>query len=81
MCFKTRGCAVSLLHEVLVFEKYGMRLNIDQLAEALGLTRNTIYNQISQGTFKIKTYVDGGRRFADYRDFAIYLDLLRESAR
>lgn len=44
---------MSLLHEVLVFEKYGARLNIDQLAEALGLARNTLYNQISQGTFKI----------------------------
>lgn len=72
---------MSLLHEVLVFEKYGPRLNIDQLAEALGVARNTIYNQISQGTFKIKTYVDGGKRYADYRDFAIYLDQMRESAR
>lgn len=71
---------MSLLHEAIVVEKYGLRLTIDQLAEALCLARNTIYNQIAQGQFKVKTYVDGGKRYADYRDLAAYLDLQRESA-
>ncbi len=65
---------MSLLHEAIIAEKYGLRLTVDQIADALGLARNTIYNQIAQGTFKVKTYVDGGKRYADYRDLAAYLD-------
>lgn len=68
---------MSLLHEVLVAEKYGLRLTVEQLADALGLARNTIYNQLAKGTFGIKTYLDGGKRFADYRDLAAYLDQQR----
>ncbi len=55
-------------------------LTATQAAQALGLARNTIYNQIAQGTFRVKTYVDGGKRFADYRDLAKYLDEVRAGA-
>lgn len=65
---------MSLLHEAIIVEKYGLRLSVEQLSDALGIAKTTIYNQIAQGTFKVKTYVDGGKRFADYRDFATYLD-------
>lgn len=68
---------MSLLHEAIIAEKYGLRLTVDQMADALGLARNTIYNQIAQGTFRVRTYVDGGKRFADYRDLAQYLDDVR----
>ena len=71
---------MSLLHEAIITEKYGLRLTVDQMADALGLARNTIYNQIAQGTFRVKTYVDGGKRFADYRDLAKYLDEVRAGA-
>lgn len=71
---------MSLLHEAIIAEKYGLRLTVGQMADALGLARNTIYNQIAQGTFRVKTYVDGGKRFADYRDLAKYLDEVREKA-
>lgn len=71
---------MSLLHEAIIVEKYGLRLSIEQLSDALGIAKNTIYNQIAQGTFKVKTYVDGGKRFADYRDIATYLDSQRASA-
>jgi hypothetical protein len=71
---------MSLLHEAIIAEKYGLRLTVDQMADALGLARNTIYNQIAQGTFRVKTYVDGGKRFADYRDLAKYLDEVRAGA-
>lgn len=57
---------MSLLHEAIIVEKYGLRLSIEQLSDALGIAKNTIYNQIAQGTFKVKTYVDGGKRFADF---------------
>lgn len=72
---------MSLLHEAIIAEKYGLRLSVDQIADALGLARNTIYNQIAQGTFRVKTYVDGGKRYADYRDLAAYLDEARGHAK
>ena len=72
---------MSLLHEAIIAEKYGLRLTVDQMADALGLARNTIYNQIAQGTFRVRTYVDGGKRFADYRDLAKYLDEVRAGAK
>ena len=50
---------MSLLHEAIVAEKYGLRLTVDQLADALSIAKNTIYNQVAQGVFKIPTYLDG----------------------
>lgn len=71
---------MSLVTQAFIFEKYGPRLNADEMAELLGITRPTLYNQISAGTFQIKTYLDGGKRFADYRDVAEYFDLARKMA-
>lgn len=69
---------MSLLHEAIVAEKYGLRLTIQQLGEALCLAPQTIYNQIAKGQFKVPTYVDGGKRYCDYRSLASYLDLQKE---
>ena len=69
---------MSLLHEAIVAEKFGLRLTVDQIGKALGLAPQTIYNQIAKGVFKVPTYVDGGKRYADYRDLAAYLDSCRE---
>jgi hypothetical protein len=71
---------MSLLHEAIIAEKFGLRLTMDQVGSALGIARNTIYNQIAQGKFSLRTYVDGGKRYADYRDVAAYLDQLRANA-
>jgi hypothetical protein len=71
---------MSLLHEAIIAEKYGLRLTVDNLADVLGLARNTIYNQLAQGAFKVPTYMDGGKRYADYRDVAKYLDDHRANA-
>ena len=63
-------------------EKYGRaRLTMDELAAELGWARNTVYNQVSAGTFPVATYVDGGRRWADVRDVASYLDACRARAK
>lgn len=70
----------SLLTQVLVAEKYGPRLGTDQLATVLGITRGAVLNQISDGRFGIPTYVDGGKRWADYRDVAAYIDHCRAQA-
>jgi len=64
----------SLVTQMLVAERYGLRLGIDQLAALLGIGKSTVYNQISAESFPIPTYLDGGKRYADYRAVAAHLD-------
>lgn len=71
----------SLVTQMIVAERYGLRLSVSQLATLLGRTEGTIRNQISGGRLGIHTYLDGGQRWADYRDVAEYIDAKRESAR
>lgn len=70
-----------LLLQALLFERYGPRLNVDQLADALGSKVGTIANQISSGAFPIPTYRDGKKRYADCRDVAEHFERMRELAR
>lgn len=70
----------SLVTQMFVAEKYGLRLGTDELAELLKLSPGTVRNQCSAKTFPIPTYVDGGKRWADYRDVAAYFDQCREAA-
>lgn len=72
---------MSLLMVAMIVEKYGPRLNVEQLSEIFDLEPNEIYRQVSLGTFPVVTYVDSGKRFADCRDVAAYLDACREAAR
>lgn len=72
---------MSLLTQAYLLEKYGPRLNVEHLAEVLGVAKGTIYNQISALTFPVATYVDGKQRWADYRDVAAYLDDCRDRAK
>lgn len=65
---------MSLMTQAMVVDKYGLRLTIDQIAEALKIGKSTIYNQVSAKTFPIPTYVDGGKRYARYQEVAEYLD-------
>lgn len=71
---------MSLVTQAFVFERYGPRLDMDQLADVLSLSKRTLYNQVSSNTCAVKTYVDGGKRWADYRDVAAHLDACRERA-
>lgn len=71
---------MSLLAQAFLLEQYGPRLSIEQLATVLHLSKNTIYNQVAAGTFAVPTYLDGGKRFADFRDVAGYLDACRARA-
>lgn len=71
---------MSLITQAIVAEKYGLRLNTEQLAKVLDITKGALYNQISAGTCPIRTYLDGGKRFADYRDVAEHLDACRAQA-
>lgn len=71
----------SLVTQMIVAERYGLRLSVAQLATVLGRAEGTIRNQISAGRLGIHTYVDGGQRWADYRDVADYIDAMRAAAR
>lgn len=71
---------MSLLTHAYLLEKYGPRLNVEQLGEVLGYAAGTIYNQISAGKFPVPTYTEGKMRLADYRDVATYLDECRARA-
>ena len=71
---------MSLLTQAYLLEKYGPRLSVDQLAEVLGIPAGSIYNLVSASRFEVPTYVDGKRRWADYRDVATYLDACRAKA-
>lgn len=70
----------SLVTQMLVAERYGLRLDTKRLAEVLGLSEGTIRNRISARTLGVPTYEDGGRRWADYRDVASYIDRMRDEA-
>jgi hypothetical protein len=70
----------SLITQLVLVERYGPRLGVDQLSELLGLSKGSIYNQISAETFPISTYVDGGKRWADFRDVAEHIDHCRTRA-
>jgi predicted site-specific integrase-resolvase len=71
---------VSLLTQAYLLEKYGPRLTMEQLSDVLTIEPGTLYNQISAGACPVKTYREGKRRLADYRDVAAYLDQIRETA-
>lgn len=72
---------MSLVSQMIVFEKYGARLNTRQLADLMGIAVSTINNQTSAGTFPIPTYIEGKFRLADFRDVAAYLDDQRAKAK
>lgn len=71
---------MSLLNHAFLFERYGPRLTMEQLADLMGLEMQTLYNQISAGTCPVPTYREGKQRFADVRDVAEYLDRARAFA-
>ena len=67
----------SLVTQMLIAEQYGLRLNVNQLAQLLGITAGTVLNRISANTFGIPTYIDNGKRYADFRDVAAHFDKSR----
>lgn len=71
----------SLVTQMIVAERYGLRLDTKQLADVLGIAEGTVRNRISARTLGVPTYEDGGRRWADYRDVAEYIDTMRAAAK
>jgi hypothetical protein len=71
---------VSLVTQAFVFERYGPRLSMAQLAAVLDIEKTTLANKISAKTCPVKTYMDQGKRWADYRDVAAHFDVMRAQA-
>jgi hypothetical protein len=62
-----------------ILDRYGSpRLTMRQLAEVLGRGAKSVANTASKPDFPIRTYLDGGTRYADVRDVMAYLDARRE---
>jgi len=56
-------------------------LSLDEVCEAIGYAKQTAYNEISQGTFRIPMQKVAGKWCADIRDVAEHLDKNRDVAR
>ena len=72
---------MSLMTRAYLLEKYGPRLSMEQVAEVLGLHIGTLYNMVSSGDLKLRTYKESTRRFASYQAVADYLDSMDEKAK
>lgn len=72
---------MSFLTTAYLMEKHGLRLDLEALAKELDTTPANLRRRISLDDFEIPTYLDGGRRWADVRDVAAYLDQRRDQAR
>lgn len=71
---------MSLLTQAYLLERYGPRLNVEQVAAVLGLTVVAVHNARHKGTLGLRMYTDAGKLWADYRDVASYLDEVRAAA-
>jgi hypothetical protein len=71
---------MSFLTTAYLMEKHGLRLDLEALAKELDTTPANLRRRISLEDFEIPTYLDGGRRWADVRDVAAYLDERRAQA-
>lgn len=55
-------------------------LDVPEVALILGISKGTVYNRISAGTFQIPMRKEGAQCFADARDVAAQIDKWRERA-
>ena len=72
---------MSLITTLFLLERYGLRMNMEQLAQALGLASSSLHGRLARGELQVPTYVDGKMRWAATQDVAEYLDRLRDQAR
>lgn len=65
----------------ILFMEFGRpRIGMKELASVLGLSITYLNNVAASGGLPVKTYLEGGRRWADVRDVGEYLDRKREEA-
>jgi len=71
---------MKLATRAALIDRYGMRLTMEQVAEILGWSTHTVYQQAVNGSLPIRTYKEGSRRYASYEAVADYLDGKDEEA-
>lgn len=71
---------MSFITLAYLMDRHGLRLDLEALAKELDTTPANLRRRISLNDFEIPTYVDGGKRWADARDVAAYLDERRRQA-
>ena len=64
---------MSLTVQMYLLETYGPRLDVAQIAKALGFAEGTVRNKVSRGELPF-VYKDGGSLFANAVDVANYID-------
>lgn len=65
----------------ILFMEFGRpRIGMKELSSVLGLSITYVNNVAASGGLPVKTYTEGGRRWADVRDVGEYLDAMRERA-
>ena len=57
-----------------LFARFGLRLNIEQIAEFKGVDRRTVQNQIYLGRLEFPVYKEGAAWYADTRLVAEYVE-------
>lgn len=54
-------------------KRYGVRLDMDQLAEFMGIKRSTLDTKVSRETMPMQTYKEGKHRYCNVTVLAAYL--------
>lgn len=60
--------------ELLIEQKYQILITVEETARILGISPQTVRNQVANGKFPIKTRKYGCVRRIDIRDLASFLD-------
>lgn len=68
---------MSLATQMLIAERFGLLLGVEQLAAVLGYESRYVQNLIYAGKLPIPTTKVGARTVAHYADVAAYVDSLR----
>jgi len=72
---------MALLLYVLLFDRYGPVLTVDELAECLGYEPGTVRNKHERGELGFNPLPGGGKLRFHVQDVAEYLDELRRVSR
>lgn len=70
---------MSLATQMMIADRYGVLLDIDDLADLLGYEPRTVQNMIYADKLGIRTSKMGAKTVAHYADVAAYVDGIRDA--
>jgi len=71
---------MSVLWELALIQKYGIRMSMKEVAEVLGMSPQTLANRFCQQTMPISTYNDSGK-FCLASDVAKYIATYKDKVK